>query len=56
MYIMGIYYGFPFQVLLTDNRKFILSSFLLNKKIIKIIKKLHIEFWHEIWPSVIKIK
>ena len=38
MYIMGIYYDFPFQVLLTDNRKLILSSFLLNKKII-IIKK-----------------
>ena len=38
MYIMGICYDFPFQVLLTDNRKLILSSFLLNKKII-IIKK-----------------
>ena len=34
MYIMGIYFGFPFQVLLADNRKLILSSFLLNKIII----------------------
>ena len=31
---MGIYFGFPLQVLLAYNRKLILSSFLLNKIII----------------------